>query len=132
MANFSRTRIPPAGVGLASIILASVGLFLFILPVLSIPLGITGLIFGLAGLLMSLIGGWASLRWSVAGIALSILTLAISVAIAQTAAGYLSTPPPSPVWQQVPDRPYVPPPSHPGRYTIDKLSQPEAPTRKTN
>jgi hypothetical protein len=132
MANFPRARIPPAGVGLASIILASVSLLLFILPVLSIPLGITGLIFGLAGLLMAIIGGWANLRLSVAGTALSILTLAFSVAIAQTAAGYLSTPPPSPAWHQVPDRPYVPPPSHPGRYTIDRLSQPDMPTRKTN
>jgi hypothetical protein len=128
MVNFPRTRIPPAGVGLTSLILATVGLLLFILPVLSIPLGVMGLTFGLVGFLMALFGGWASLRWSVAGIALSILTLAISVAIAQTAAGYLSTPPPSPVWQQVPDRPYVPPPAHPGRHTaynsIDRYTRP--------
>jgi hypothetical protein len=47
MTAFSRTRIPPAGVGLASTILAAVGLLLFILPILSIPLSAFGLLFGL-------------------------------------------------------------------------------------
>jgi hypothetical protein len=119
MADFPKTRIPPSGVGLTSMILGAVGLLLFFLPILSIPLSCLGFMFGLAGLLMAVYGGWASLRLSVAGIALSSLTLVLSVAIAQTAAGYLSIPLRSAVEQQVPDQPYVPPPARPGRYTAD-------------
>ena len=115
MANFPRTYVPPAGVGLTSVILGAVALILFIFPILSIPLSCLGLLFGIAGSLMAIFGRWASLRLSVAGIALSILTLVISVAIAQTAAGYLSTPPHSVTEQQIPDRTYVPPPARPGK-----------------
>ena len=117
MAAFPRTRIPPTGIGLASTILGAVGLLLFVLPVLSIPLSALGLIFGVVGAILAIIGGWASLRWSVAGIALSSLTLGLCISISQTAGGYLShPPPPSATWQQPTDRPYVPPPAHPGKF----------------
>ncbi len=116
MTDFARTRLPPAAVGLTSVILSSVGLLLFLMPILSIPLSVLGLLFGLVGAAMAIIGGWASLRWSVAGIVLSGLVLVLSVAIAQTAAGYLSNASLSATELTIPDRPYVPPPAQPGKF----------------
>ena len=69
--------------------LGVVGLLLFFLPILSIPLGGVGLVFGFSGLVFALLNSWTSLRWSVAGIVLSGLALAVSLAIAQAPAGNL-------------------------------------------
>ena len=77
-----RAADPPAGMGLTSVILGSVGALLFFLPILGIPLGAAGLAFGIAGLLMAILGRWTSLRWSVAGIAVSAIALGIGVLIA--------------------------------------------------
>ena len=105
---------PPAGLGLTSVILGSVGILLFFLPVLGIPLGALGLAFGLIGLLAAIFGGWTSLRWSVVGVVVSGLALGIGVAIALPPAGVLPSPKGAPVWQSVPDQPYVPPPARAG------------------
>jgi hypothetical protein len=114
---------PPLGLGLTSVVLGVVGLLLFFLPILSIPLGGVGLVFGVAGLVLALMGGWSSLRWSVAGIALSGLALAVSLAIAQAPAGYLPSRAIPLDTQPVPDRPYVPPPARPGNVS-DAISLP--------
>ncbi len=114
MTTISRSSDPPVGVGLASVILGSVGGLLFFLPVLGIPLGTVGLIFGIVGLMLSLVGGWTSLRWSVVGIVVSGLALGIGIAIALAPAGFMPNPKGPPVWQGVPDGPYVPPPARPG------------------
>ncbi len=119
MAGFPKIHLPIVGMGATSLILGAVGLFIFIFPILSIPLGGIGLLFGLIGMAMAIFNRGAGARWSLAGIALSGLTLAIGVSIAQTAAGYLSTPPHSAVEEPVPDRPFVPPPARPGKYTTD-------------
>ena len=108
------THDPPLGLGLTAVVLGVVGLVLFFLPILSIPLGGVGLVFGFAGFVLALMGGRSSLRWSVAGIALSCLALAISLAIAQAPAGYLPSRAIPLDTQRVPDRPYVPPPARPG------------------
>jgi hypothetical protein len=105
---------PPLGLGLTSVVLGVVGLILFFLPILSIPLGGVGLVFGVAGFVLALMGGWSSLRWSVTGIVLSGLALAISLAIAQAPAGYLPSRAIPLDTQPVPDRPYVSPPARPG------------------
>ncbi|MGO8749296.1 MAG: hypothetical protein ACLQNE_25325 [Thermoguttaceae bacterium] len=99
-------------------ILGSVGALLFFLPILSIPLGAVGLAFGILGFLMAILGRWTSLRWSVVGIVVSGLALGIGVAIALAPYGYLQNPPPPPVWHNVPDRPYVPPPARPGALSL--------------
>jgi hypothetical protein len=112
---------PPLGLGLTSVVLGVVGLLLFFLPILSIPLGGVGLVFGLGGLVLALFGGWTSLRWPVAGIALSGLALAAGLAIAQAPAGYLPSRAIPLNTEPVPDRPYVPPPARPGSVS-DKIS----------
>ena len=94
-------------------ILGSVGVLLFFMPVLGIPLGAVGLAFGIVGLLMAILG-WTSLRWAVVGIVVSGLALGIGIAIALAPAGFLPNPKGPPVEQSVPDRHYVPPPARPG------------------
>jgi len=107
------THDPPLGLGLTSVVLGAVGLLLFFMPVLSIPLAAIGLAFGLASLALALLGGWASLRWSIAGVAICGLALGIGVAIAEAPAQHV---PPSAIpldTQPGPERPYVPPPARP-------------------
>jgi hypothetical protein len=99
--------------GLTSVILGSVGVLLFFMPVLGIPLGAVGLAFGIVGLLMAILG-WTSLRWAVVGIVVSGLALGIGIAIALAPSGFLPNPKGPPAEQSVPDRPYVPPPARPG------------------
>lgn len=104
----------PLGMGLTSVVLGVVGMLLFFMPILGIPLGGVGLVFGLSGLVLTLLGGRASLRWPISGIALSGLALALGIAIAQAPAGYLPTQPVPLDTQSVPKRRYVPPPARPG------------------
>jgi len=105
---------PPVGIGLSSVILGSVGILLFFLPILGIPLGAVGLAFGVVGLLLALFGRRSDLRWSVVGIVVSGLALGAGIAIAQAPAGLLSNPKARAVWQSVAGQPYVPPPARPG------------------
>jgi hypothetical protein len=116
MTTSPATQDPPLGIGLTSVVLGSVGLALFFLPVLGIPLGGLGLAFGTLGLATAFWCGWASLRWSIAGIAISALALAIGIAIADAPAGYLPTRSVPLDTQPVPSRPYVPPPEKPGYF----------------
>ena len=48
------------GMGLMSVVLGSVGLLLFFLPILGIPLAAIGLAFGVIGFFMANIGGWSA------------------------------------------------------------------------
>jgi len=79
------TQDPPIDMGLTSVILGSVSLVLFFLPVLGIPLGGVGLAFGSMGLVLALRNGGASFRWSLAGIALCGLALGVGITIATVA-----------------------------------------------
>ena len=108
---------PPLGLGLTSVVLGAVGLLLFLLPVLGIPIGAAGLAFGLVGLVVALFGGPSSLRWSVVGIAVCVVALAADVSIAIAPQGFLPDPKPH-VTQPAADRPYVPPPARPGGPTV--------------
>jgi hypothetical protein len=123
MSKSFQTVDPPLGMGLTSVILGTVGMLLFFLPILSIPLGGIGLVFGFSGLVLALVGGWTSLRWSIIGIAVSGLALAVSIAIAQAPAGYLPTRTVPLDTQPVPDRRYVPPPARPGN-VADRQTSP--------
>ena len=75
MTTAYRTFGSPYALGLTSLVLSAVGLLLFFLPILGIPLASVGLLFGLAGLLAALFGARSSLRWSVLGVLLSFLAL---------------------------------------------------------
>jgi hypothetical protein len=100
---------------MSSLVIGTIGLMLFFLPVLGIPISAFGLLFGLLGLLAALfgsrVGGAARLRWTLAGIAVSCLGLAVNIAIAYAPAGYLPSRDVPQLWQTAPDRPSVPPPA---------------------
>jgi len=115
MATIAHSPEQSVGMGLMSVVLGSVGLLLFFLPVLCIPLAAAGLAFGVVGFLMAIFGGWSSLRWSVAGIVVCGISLGIGIVIAITPLYYSQNPEAPAVRQMVPDyRPYVPPPARPG------------------
>jgi hypothetical protein len=107
----------PVGMGLAAVILGSVGLLLSFLPILGIPLSGIGLVFGAVGLAIALGSGRRGLRWPIGGLALSALGLAASLAIGRAPEGYLpSRAVPSQMQSEESDRPYVSPPARPGLF----------------
>jgi hypothetical protein len=112
-AVLGRAPFPPVAFGLTSVVLGAVGLMLFFLPVIAIPIGVSGAAIGLFGILFAFFGGTASLRLCVAGIVLSVCAIGITWAIRGAAGGYYwprQTFPPLPAATQ---RPYVPPPAEP-------------------
>lgn len=116
MSRLPEVHGPPIGLGMSSLVIGTIGLMLFFLPVLGIPLSAFGLLFGLLGLLATFLrgrpAGGAALRWTLAGIAVSSLALAVNVAIAYAPAGYLPGGEVPQLWQVAPNRGYVPPPAH--------------------
>ena len=115
MSTLPEVHSPPIALGMSSLVIGTIGLMLFFLPVLGIPLSAFGLFFGILGLLAMFVGGKARsgtiVRWTLAGIAVSCLGLAVNVAIAYAPAGYLPGRDVPRLWQTPPDRPYVPPPA---------------------
>jgi hypothetical protein len=109
---FLDTYRPVTGLGMSSLVLGTVGLMLFFLPILGIPISVLGLFFGLVGFGIGVFRPRVSLRWSLGGIGMSALALLMNIGIVFAPAGYIPTgghePPP---WRAPPDRPYVPPPA---------------------
>lgn len=103
----------PYGLGMTSLALGTVGMLLFFMPILGLPLAGFGLLLGIAGAAMAFFDRWTSLRWSVLGIALCLLAGAMNVAIAFAPAGYIERGAAPQMWRTPPDRPYVPPPAPP-------------------
>jgi hypothetical protein len=111
MPDLLGTYRPVIGLGMLAVVLGTIALILFFMPVLGVPISSLGLLCGLVGFLCALFVPGEGLRWSVAGVAMSSLALLVNVAMTYAPAGYLPTPNPPPPWQPVPDRPYVPPPA---------------------
>ncbi len=76
------TRTPPASLGMLSLVLGTIGLLLFFLPILGAPISAFGLLFGLIGLGFAVAPGGVRLRWSLLGCALSAGALALNAAVA--------------------------------------------------
>jgi hypothetical protein len=106
-------RKPAYGLGIASLVLGAVGLLLFFLPVLGIPLASCGLLFGLIALLTAIFGGRSDLRWSVLAVALCLMALAADMSIALAPAGHIPHQAEPRTRQTSPGRTYVPPPADP-------------------
>jgi hypothetical protein len=111
MVRLPETHSPFIGLGMTSLVLGVIGLMLFFMPILGIPISVLGLFFGLLGLSAVLLGGGATLRWSLGGIAVCALALLANIAIAYAPSGYIPGRDTPPLWQNVYDRPYVPPPA---------------------
>jgi len=111
MSHSSRHRLPPIGLGLASVVLGAIGLMLFVLPVLAAPISGCGAILGLCGTVASLGGQRADLRLSTAGVAVCAASFAIDLAIQYAPGGYLGWPADSQIVEPGFKRPYMPPPA---------------------
>jgi hypothetical protein len=114
---------------MTSLVLGTIALLLFLMPILGIPISAFGLLSGILSCIAAPFVSGARLRWSLAGVVLSSLALAINLAIAYAPAGYLPDHHVPQPWQAVPDRPYTPPPARqsewPGRGSRDRVAAPE-------
>jgi len=115
MRILSDPESPWLALGMTSLVLAFIGLLLFFLPILGIPISLLALGFGILGLIVAFFVPGPSLRWSLGGIAASCLALSVNLAIAWAPSGYLPERRMPTPWQPVPDRPYVPPPASSSR-----------------
>jgi hypothetical protein len=111
MPDSSRHRLPPLGLGLASVVLGAIGLLLFIVPILAAPISGCGMIAGACGIMGGVAGLRVDLRLCVAGVALCALALAIDLAVQYAPGGYLGRPADSQILAPETRRPYVPPPA---------------------
>jgi hypothetical protein len=114
MPRLPQVRNPRIGLGVASLTLATIGLMLFLLPILSVPITAAAFAVGVVGVVVSFWGGGASLRWSLAGVVLAMVAGAINLAIASGPAGYVQGYDVPPIWRPSPGPPYVSPPARPG------------------
>jgi len=102
-------RNPSNALGLLSMVLGTISLLLFFLPILGLPISAFSLLFGIMGLLVTFGQGGLPLRRSLQGCALSTLALTFNLSITYAPSGYLTDPIVQPPWQPVPNRPYVSP-----------------------
>lgn len=99
---------PVVGLGMTSVVLGTIALFFFFLPIMGVPIAALGACFGVAGVVVALTYR-LSLRWAVAGLLTCGLALAVGLGIAYAPSGYLPGRGPKPP-KAVPDRPTVPAP----------------------
>jgi hypothetical protein len=109
--RLSETQSPLIGLGMTSLVLGIIGLMLFFMPILGIPISVLGLLFSFVALPAVLVSGGSTLRWSLGGIGVCSLALLANIAILYAPSGYIPSRDQPPYWQQPYDRPYVPPPA---------------------
>jgi hypothetical protein len=113
MLRAPRQSVSAIPVGLASVVLGTIGLALFFLPVLGVPIALCGLLAGVAGIVVAASGGGASLRWSMAGLAVSCVAIGAGLIIMSAPRGEEPSRSARRLWETQSDRPYVPPPARP-------------------
>jgi len=111
MPHSRQTPAPPIGLGLASIILGTVGLLLFFLPILGIPLGLSGTLVGIAGIIASRLRRVDELRWSCGGLIVSFAALVVGVVLYNAPLGEELRDSAPRLWQVPAERRYTPPPA---------------------
>ena len=92
MSHALSRRLPPLGLGLASVVLGVMGLMLFVLPILAIPISGCGLIVGMTGMIVAIARRSPDLRLSIAGAAVCSTALGMDFAIAYAPGGYFGFP----------------------------------------
>jgi hypothetical protein len=101
----------PFGFGTIATVLGSIGLALFPLPILSIPIATFGLLAGIVGMVHTMRWPSSKLRWSVVGCALCVCAISLGLVLAYTPINNVPAPSAvSPFWEP-PGRPYVSPPA---------------------
>jgi hypothetical protein len=101
---------PLLGFGMSSLVVGLIGLMLFFLPVLGIPVSALGLCLGVIGFVGGLFRGGPSLRWGLGGIGVCGMALVVNLVMYHAPSGYGDSYPVPPLWQAPRDRPYVSPP----------------------
>lgn len=105
--------LPPVEFGLCSVILGAIGLCLFFVPVIAIPICVAGVMVGLGGMVTRFFDIHGGIRLSVAGIVLSTTAFAMATAIGLAPDGYFRPREIFPSLSPAAERPYVPPPAAP-------------------
>jgi hypothetical protein len=106
------TRLPLLGLGMASLVLGTIGMMLFFMPVLGIPICASALLLGLIALIISMFQARGiSLRWSLVGIGTSALALSINIAIAYAPVAEPGRRIVPRLWRMAPGIRYAPPPA---------------------
>jgi hypothetical protein len=111
MAGSLQRQLPPVGWGLASIVLGAIGLLLFVVPILAIPISLCGALLGLMGAVSNAARARVDLRLSLAGIALCCLALLIDLGVNYAPGGFLGRPAESQIVDPAARQRYVPPPA---------------------
>ncbi len=83
----SQSSAPPVDLGIVSTVLGSIGLILFFLPILAIPIATCGALSALVGFVHALRGGASNLRWAVVGLGVSLMAIAIGLWLAYAPIG---------------------------------------------
>jgi len=78
---------PPLGLGLAAVVLGAVGLMLFILPIVAIPISASGLVVGAVGVVGSLFSKSIDGRLAIVGTVVCALAVSVELAIAYAPSG---------------------------------------------
>jgi len=103
--------VPPMGLGLAAVVLGTIGLLLAPLPILGIPLcGAAGML-GMADVVRAMYGRNASLRLAVGGTFLALVATGFNVALYTAPSIYRERPDVEPNLHSVPARPHASPPA---------------------
>ncbi len=102
---------PLPGLGMASVCLGLIGLLLFFLPILGMPVSLCGFVAGVVGLVVALFTGGPSLRWSLGGIVVSAAAFGVGLVMYATPEGYVPASSKSQPWRTPNDRPFVAPPA---------------------
>lgn len=112
--------LPPAALGLAGLVLGTVGMLLFMFPVLAVPIGASGAGLAIAGMFRAAGGrgrGGARradrFRESIAGLCVSIAAMSVGLAIHFAPVGEARPDVPE-LWQNPEPPAFVSPPARPG------------------
>jgi hypothetical protein len=111
MPPLRRHSLPPLGLGLASVTLGAIALMLFVLPILAVPIGGSGLALGLIGSIVAVAIKSKEALLALAGTAVCLLALAVGIAMAYAPADYLDPHAPLPAAAPIPRHQNVPPPA---------------------
>jgi hypothetical protein len=102
---------PPLGLGLASVVLGAIGLMLFVLPIVAIPISVCGLAAGISGIALSGFLKNIDVRLAVAGAVVCTLAIGVEMAIAYAPSGDWGQPADPSTSSPAMPRPYVAPPA---------------------
>jgi hypothetical protein len=107
----SQPRAPMLSFSMTSLVLGFLSTLVFFMPVLGIPIALSGIVCGIIGICFALRSREYSMRWGLAGLGLSLLALGMLLALYYAPEGYLMRHRMPRRWEPPADRPYVAPPA---------------------